>query len=85
MIAREGATRYAIFRGTKELGGGGKPDAGGNEALIPELQKKSLDRSEYLKNIQTDNFFLHEKSNKEWKEKRVKGGKGIQAQEALKK
>jgi hypothetical protein len=67
------------------LGGGGKPGTDGTGALIPELQERSPDKSEYLKNIQTDNYFLQEKSNKEWKEKRIKGGKGIRAQEALKK
>ena len=85
VIVRQSPASYAIFRGSQDLGGGGKPGTDGTGALIPELQEKSPDKSEYLKNIQTDNYFLQEKSNKEWKEKRIKGGKGIQAQEALKK
>ena len=82
VIVRKESARYAFYRGDKLLG---SQTSSGNDVEDPQPKAKPLEKSDYLKNIQTDNMKLQRQSQSEWKMRRMKGGKGIKAEKALKK
>jgi len=81
VIAREGTSRYAFYRGKSELG---PPPAAAQPAQAqPSAKPRQLRKSDYLQNLQMGNDSLQKMNINQWDAMRRSGkGAGVEVQMA---